>query len=80
MSRKSSETFTSQISRIAPGVFQVQGKSGIYLVRRANRTCTCPGFIFRKACRHLGEVKAWALANPATSEQEQFLCHFGVAA
>jgi hypothetical protein len=78
MSRKSSETFTSQISRVAPGVFQVQGKSGVYLVRRSPRSCSCPGFTYRKACRHLDEVRTFALANPATSEQERFLSHFGI--
>ena len=33
----------------------VQGSNGkTYSVNRAEGTCTCPGFTFRGACKHLG--------------------------
>ncbi len=76
-------TFTSTISRVAPGVFSVQGRTGLYMVRRSSRSCTCPSFVYRSNCRHLGEVRAWALEHPAVTEQAPqvaWLQALGVAA
>jgi predicted nucleic acid-binding Zn finger protein len=56
---------TASITRLSAGVFQVVGSSGVYMVRRSPRHCSCPGFSYRATCRHLSEVKAWAAANPA---------------
>ena len=42
-----------------PKVFQVSGSKGnVYTVTKNKNgyTCTCPGFTFRKNCRHIAEV------------------------
>ena len=41
-------------------VWQVEGSKGnIYTVRLSNGSysCTCPGFGFRRKCRHITEIK-----------------------
>ena len=41
------------------GVYQIESKSSkgkFYDVNILNRTCTCPGFRFRRSCRHIQEV------------------------
>jgi hypothetical protein len=32
---------------------EVQGSGGTYLVDKEAGTCTCPGFAFRRSCKHL---------------------------
>lgn len=42
---------------------QVQGSNGkVYLVTKVNKgwTCTCPGYMFRRKCRHVEEQSALA--------------------
>jgi hypothetical protein len=40
-----------------PTVVEVQGSKGqIYRVDLEAKTCTCPGFTFRGACKHLAEI------------------------
>ncbi len=40
-----------------PMVVEVQGSKGaVYMVNREERTCTCPGFTYRGACKHVAEI------------------------
>lgn len=44
-----------------PRVWQVQGSKGsVYTVTQTESklSCTCPGFQFRRNCRHITEIKA----------------------
>lgn len=34
---------------------EVQGSKGTYIVNKRWRTCSCPGFTFRRKCRHIEE-------------------------
>jgi hypothetical protein len=67
------------IRRVAPGVFEIEGRSGVYAVRRG-LGCSCTAASFGRACWHVGAVKAWALANPEKPAQVVFLERFGLAA
>jgi hypothetical protein len=38
-------------------LIEINGSKGnIYFVDKEAKTCTCPGFIFRGSCKHIGEV------------------------
>lgn len=44
-------------AKIKSSLIQVQGSKGnTYSVDPDARTCTCPGFTFRGACKHITEV------------------------
>jgi hypothetical protein len=50
------------------GVFEVTGSKGdIYTV---NRDCTCPGFRYRRHCKHLGMVKEFQYVISAAALKE----------
>ena len=36
---------------------EVQGSGGTYLVDKEAGTCTCPGFAFRRSCKHLISIQ-----------------------
>jgi hypothetical protein len=40
-------------------LFEVEGETGIYIVRKIGDeyTCTCPAFTYRKGCKHIEFVK-----------------------
>ena len=46
------------VSTTGPAVKQVQGSKGqTYFVNTEERTCTCPGYKFRGACKHIQQVQ-----------------------
>jgi hypothetical protein len=62
---------TLPVSRVSPGLFLVTGSKGdAYLVRAAEKTCSCQGYRFRRSCRHLGLARAFALVNPVAPQAE----------
>lgn len=40
-----------------PDSIEVKGSSGIYIVDKEAKTCTCPGFMFRRSCKHIVAIK-----------------------
>ena len=43
--------------REEPVVLEVKGSKGnSYFVNKEEKTCTCPGFTFRGACKHVAEL------------------------
>jgi hypothetical protein len=43
--------------KVKSQLIEVQGSKGnVYSVDPEARTCTCPGFTFRGACKHIAEV------------------------
>lgn len=41
-----------------PEVLEVQGSQGaVYLVNIKEQTCTCPGYTYRGACKHVKELE-----------------------
>ena len=41
-----------------PEVVEVQGSKGaVYLVNLKEQTCTCPGYTYRGACKHVKELE-----------------------
>ena len=49
--------FAEPESQAEPMVVEVKGSKGnIYLVNTEERTCTCPGYTYRGACKHVAEI------------------------
>jgi|688.fasta_scaffold2311503_1 hypothetical protein len=47
----------SHAKREEPVVLEVKGSKGnSYFVNKEEKTCTCPGFTFRGACKHVAEL------------------------
>lgn len=43
--------------KVESAVVEVQGSKGkTYYVNRDEKTCSCPGFTFRGACKHVAEI------------------------
>ncbi len=56
------------------GIYQIESKSTkgkFYDINILNRTCTCPGFMFRKACRHIKEVTDHVYAQKDNIEEKR---------
>jgi hypothetical protein len=62
---------TTSLANVTPlsarsGTFEVVGSQGnLYIV---NQNCTCPGFRYRRRCRHLELVKEFQMAHQAQLE------------
>jgi len=49
------EIFTTQVKPVATK--EVQGSKGqTYIVNLEEKTCTCPGYTYRGACKHISEL------------------------
>ena len=64
---------TTSLERVTPlsqrsGIYKVQGSQGAtYLV---DRNCTCPGFRYRRHCKHVELVKEFQMSYQAQLESD----------
>jgi hypothetical protein len=64
---------TTASERVTPlsthsGVFEVMGSRGdVYAV---DRNCTCPGFRYRRHCKHIDMVKEYQVAHQSRLESD----------
>ncbi|MBM38505.1 MAG: hypothetical protein CMO97_05470, partial [Woeseia sp.] len=55
--RRKFKKIGERAEELESGIIKVQGSKGnVYLVDTINKTCTCPGFIFRGHCKHVKEI------------------------
>lgn len=55
-----------EIQEVAQGVYRVVSGENAYIVRMSPASCTCPGFRYRRTCKHLE-----AVSRAAGEKQEE---------